>query len=157
LLDADRMGSGRDNDMIQSGKILEFMGSSVPISGGRSGENPYITHSCFIPKDTDFNSSNIFSDPTAYFVARVKVVDTLPEVNGDIMVYLDTEDGTTIGPFPSPNLMQYTSDLIFNGDPRIRLLSGTDDSFDQEAYTYWGAYLKIYPPEDAAMAEIRMP
>ncbi|MFH1586306.1 MAG: dockerin type I domain-containing protein [Candidatus Diapherotrites archaeon] len=154
MLDADKMGADESN-LIQYGKTLEFMGTAVPKHGNIGGESEYITHTSFIPKDWDFNTSNIYTDPAAYFVAQVKVSD--PQANGDITAYINTDDGTLLGPFPNSNLSYYYGDLIFDGDPYFRLLSGSFSGFAQEADTYWGAHLRIYPEENAAMAEIILP
>jgi len=144
MLDADDMGADESN-LIQYGKRLVFDGTDMQ-------ENGSIDETYFVPKDSDFSTAGNFTDPNAYFVARVRI----PDPNGETTVFVDAADGTLVGPFPHPGLTLYSSDMAYAGTPP-RLTSGTNPAYIQEAELDWGAHLSIYPINDATTAEINLP
>jgi len=93
----------------------------------------------YVPKDTDYNSSNMYTSSNAYFVAQFVVNDAVS--NGDANVYIDTATGGNLGPFggSNTNLTGFSYDVEYGGTPTWQLTSGTQTSYLSSAYTDAGA------------------
>jgi len=140
LLDADDFGAGQ-SDVIQFGKKIKFLGTSIPPNDGSYNESFVITNTHYVPKDTDLNSSFVFASADAFFVAQFEVDDAIS--NGKIKVFIDTIDGGNLGPFLQPNLTIFTNDVVYNGSPSWNLRSGTFSTWIQEAFTEAGTHVSL--------------
>jgi hypothetical protein len=140
MLDAQTFGTG-ESILIQNNKRMDFIGTYVPLNDGIYAESigGYNLLPYFIPKSSDFNSEARFSASNAYFVAEFSVNDILS--NGQVLSqqvltsYIDTRDGSLIGPFPNTNLAAPTSDVKYGGSPPVNLTSGNQPNYLKAAYT----------------------
>ncbi len=157
LLDADILGSD-ETSTIQNSKVMSFLGTTVPtdssytetkgissaFESGAGNINGFVAagatargYGYYVPQDTDFNSSDAYSNSLAYFVAYFSVTDNVS--NGDFNVYIDTKNAGNIGSFTNSNLSAHTSDADFNGTPTFSLKSGSDSSYLTAGYSDAGS------------------
>ena len=180
LLDADILGSD-ESSTIQNSKVVSFRGTSVPTDSSYTetknmpntfangagnydgfqdvGTARYYGH--YVPQDSDFNSSDAYSNSLAYFVAYFRVTDNVS--GGDFNVFIDTKNAGNIGSFTNSNLSAHTSDADFTGTPTFSLKSGSDSSYLTAGYSDAGSKawligsdsgVKISMPENRQKVQI---
>ena len=136
LLDNGFLGADESNK-IQNGKQIIFRGTAVPNEDGT--ETGVVNRFYYVPQDTDFNSAGIYSNSSAYFVAKFQAVDMEPgsTVPKFINVYIDTKNGGNIGPFTNSNLSYFTADAenVEAGFIKWSLKSGNASDYLKAAYT----------------------
>ncbi len=153
MLDGDIIGSD-EGSVIQNSKAIEYWGTAMPLDDGTYTEDEVLDYTCFIPKDSDFNSADLFTDPNAYFVSGFRIDDEVS--TGDFNVFIDNDDGGLIGPFPNSNLSYFGEDVSFTStNLSWNLRSGTTSSYLQSGYT--GKGTKAWLLDSDAGAKLSIP
>ncbi|MEM4390383.1 MAG: S-layer protein [Candidatus Diapherotrites archaeon] len=167
LLDADDFGAGQ-GDVIQNNHAIRFLGTTVPndssytevagIPGSFAAgtatsqtatNGTAVQYGHYVPKLTDFNNAPVYSASDAYFVAEFVVNPAAATNDADVNVYIDTKDGSPLGPFPIDNLSSYSAAAKYLGTPSITIRNGTDSTDIKAAWTDNGS--KIWVDGDTAV------
>ncbi|MFH1587959.1 MAG: hypothetical protein ABIA76_01315 [Candidatus Diapherotrites archaeon] len=131
---------GAQEFSVENENVMQFQGTAIANAGGTEDGN--IDAYYYVPKDSDFNSSETFANSTYYFVAHFSLLKQgITKVNA----FIDTADGHPLGPFPNSNLSYYSSDALVNtyGSTYVPLTTGTHETFLQKIYRDNGDRIEV--------------